>query len=204
MNSVSNVELGRQYRVLRQTLSIHSVLRDRYSFKANVVGAVLLVASAVFCTTTFASDGLYLKLGLAPSDGRFILGIASVVAFCASLALLFSGWREKAVQHREAAEKWSKVLGEFQCKMDNSGNWPEAEGTFLSDLYWETDRATVRIPVARFNALKSKYLRKVEVSKMLSSHPGCPRFVCWIVVIYRSMKGTLQSRKGVKPEEVQK
>ena len=201
MNNVSSMELERQYRVLQQTLSIHSVLRDKYKHKANIVDATLLVASVVFCTTTFASDDLYLKLGLLPSESRFILGIASIIAFAASLLLLFSGWREKAVQHREAVEKWSSVLEEFRCKRDDSGSWHDADGTFLAGLYWEASRNTVTIPANRFNALKSKYLRRVEVSKMLSKYPGCPRFVCWTMITCKSVLNAVQGHKEEKQKE---
>ena len=59
MNSVSHKEIDRQYRVLRQTLGIHSILRDEYSRKSKLSEILLLLCSVIFCATTFASDELF-------------------------------------------------------------------------------------------------------------------------------------------------
>jgi hypothetical protein len=125
MSDIGIHEIERQYRVLRQTLSIHAKLRDRYRFKANIVDGFLLIASVVFCATTFASDELYRKIGLASDDGKFILGVASIIAFCCSLLLLISNWREKSIQHRDAAQKWSEVLSQYRSKRTDAKQWPK-------------------------------------------------------------------------------
>jgi len=105
MNEAIESETVRQYRVLRQTLSIHSILRDRYTRKANIVDSILLVSSVIFCATTFASEELYKQFGVSLTKGQFILGFASIIVFCCSILLFIAGWREKAIQHRDAADK---------------------------------------------------------------------------------------------------
>jgi transcriptional regulator of acetoin/glycerol metabolism len=177
MNSVSTKEIERQFRVLQQTLSMHSQLRDSYSWKAIVVEVVLLIASVIFCSATFAADWVYERIGIAAKDGQLIVGVASVLSFAASLALLIVDWRGKASKHEHAAEQWSALLEEFRNSRSATGDWPEEHTRRLSDRYWETSRNSANLPERQFNKLKSKYLKKVEVSKLKSEYPGCPRFV---------------------------
>ena len=82
---VSQRELTRQFRVLRQTLSMHTMLKDRYKKLAVTIDIILLACAVVFCATTFASDDVFSLIGLSPETVRFVLGVASILAFFASL-----------------------------------------------------------------------------------------------------------------------
>jgi hypothetical protein len=105
MAGVALKETERQYRVLRQTLAMHAILRDGFAWKAKAAEILLLVCAVVFCATTFASDELYRTFHLAPSVGRVILGIASITAFTISLALLVVDWKGRSALHHQAAER---------------------------------------------------------------------------------------------------
>ena len=185
MNTISNQEIERQYRVLRQTLEMHSMLYEEYRLKATFSKILLLFCSVIFCATAFASDQLYLTLNLTPEISRIILGIASVLAFCFSPILFILDWQGKSVQHKDAIEKWSNVLKEFRKRRKDNKTWSEYDSNILSEAYWEADRNTVIIPNRRFNGLKSRYLRKVEMSKLKSSYPACPRLFIFFIIIFR-------------------
>lgn len=185
-------ETERQYRVLQQTLSAHAALRDSYGAKAKTAEIVLLICATVFCATTFAGEGFYANLSVSPQTGRLVLGVASVLAFAASLATLVIDWKGSAARHGEAAEKWASVLEEFRGLRFGDGSWSEEARVALNAAYWEADRNSVGIPERSFNRLKARHLRKVEVSKLLSRYPGCPRSVLELIVRARGTKRALR------------
>jgi hypothetical protein len=75
MDTIALKEIERQYRVLRQTLSMHAMLRDGFAWRAKAVEVLLLVCSVIFCATTFAGDELYRTFNLAPNLGRIVLDV---------------------------------------------------------------------------------------------------------------------------------
>ena len=198
MTTIPLKEIDRQYRVLRQTLSMHAMLRDGFSWKAKVSEILLLACSVVFCATTFASDDLYKFFGLVPSISRVILGIASVIAFILSLTLMVVDFKGQAALHRQAVERWSDVLAKYRKRRNDDGTWPEDIRGELDFAYWEADRNSVKIPEQRFNRLKSRYLRKVAVSELKSSYPGCPRF--FLVFLLR-FQDTRKALRGVHTDK---
>jgi hypothetical protein len=192
MDNLSANEIARQYRVLKQTLSMHSDLRDEFMLKSRVAEIVILVCSAILCSVTFASDDFYRSLGMVPEQGRVVTGIASVAAFAFSLALIVLGWNREAAQHAEAAKRWSDVLERFRATRLEDMSWPSQVWAELSGLYWQADKFSVDIPGRRFNALKAQYLRKVLISRLKSKYPGAPRFILWLLIRIRHTSGALR------------
>jgi hypothetical protein len=94
MPPISAKEIERQYRVARQTLGIHGLLRDRLALKSRIAEIVLLLASVIFCAATFAADDLYRTIGLSPAAAHIGLGLASILAFAFSVTLLVVNWKE--------------------------------------------------------------------------------------------------------------
>lgn len=196
MPVISATETDRQYRVIKQILSMHSMLRDEYSCKSKALEISLLICSAVFCATTFASGELYSWFGLSPTESHIGLGVASVVAFALSLTFMVVDYRGHAARHREAAARWESVLALFRKYRSDDGTWPEATRADLNNAYWEADRNTDKIPDKRFNRLKSRYLRKVAISKLKSSYPGCPRFLLSYIIRIHDTKGAFKQNKA--------
>lgn len=185
MDKISEREIERQYRVLRQTLEMNAILRDEYSLMAKISQIALLFCSVIFCATTFASDQLFIIFKLPPEVSKVLLGIASVMAFAFSLALMVFDWGGRSAQHRAAVHRWSDVLEKFRrCRTDD-GRWPCPMFDSLSTAYWEADRNSVKIPSKRFNGLKSRYLRKVAISKLKSLYPACPSFILFFTLIVK-------------------
>jgi hypothetical protein len=192
MTTIPLKEIDRQYRVLRQTLSMHAMLRYGFSWKAKVSEILLLACSVVFCATTFASDDLYRFFGLVPSISRVILGIASVIAFILSLTLMVVDFKGQAALHRQAVERWSDVLAKYRKHRNDDGTWPEEVRGELDFTYWEADRNSVKIPEQRFNRLKSRYLRKVAISELKSFYPGCPKLFLAFLLRFQDTKKALR------------
>lgn len=187
MIQVSNKELQRQYRLLNQTISMHAILRDKYSRRALILDVMLLICSIIFCATTFAPNDLYTFLGVEPDNGKIILGVASVIAFMAAIISLRVDWKGRLNKHRDAVKKLSDNLKLFRENKKENDDWERESVATLNQSYWEAMRNIEEIPDKYFNTLKAKHLRKVEISKLSSSLNGCPIFVIKILVIWKSI-----------------
>lgn len=201
MSHISAEEIGREYRVLRQTLSMHSDLRDEFSRKARLAEILILICSAFLCSVTFAGAEFYQALAMDPGRGRILTGLAGVAAFASSLALLVLGWNRRAAEHTEEAKRWSAVLQRFRSTQLEDHSWPEVIREELSDLYWQTDKYSVGIPGRRFTDLKGRYLRKVLMSRLKSRFPGAPRLVIWLVVRMRHTSALIRNAERTLERE---
>lgn len=172
---------------------MHHALKDRYLARARAAEVVLLVASVVFCATTFAPDALLTGVGLSARDSRLGLGVASVAAFAASLVLLVIDWKGWAARHTDAAAKWSSVLSRFREHQEEDGGWPADVAEELHRAYWEASYHSVEVPDRQFNVLKAKYLLKVEISKRIQAHPGAPRCLLWLLVRFSGTARAIRS-----------
>lgn len=201
MGDAPSPEIERQYRVLRQTLSMHAMLRDHYAYRARVSEVVILSCSVVFCATTFAEDRLYTWLEFTPEDGQVVLGIASIAAFAASLTLILADWKGVSTKHRIAADKWSEVLRLYRQARSTDGTWLVERTVELDQAYWDASRNTTEIPEARFNRLKARYLLKVEISNSKSKYPGCPRWLLWFLIRARGTAQAIRQERTDRTHE---
>lgn len=187
MPAISGRELNRQFRVLRQTLSMHTMLRDRYTRLSLLIDILFLACSVTFCATTFVRDDVFTQIGLSPKDVRYILGVASIVAFFASLVALRVDWKGKAARHRDAVQKLTSVLSLFRECQQCDGTWPQDRSADLHRTYWEAMNNRIEVPDRPFVGLKVRYLKKIELSKMSDGAPGCPLFVLRIILLIKSI-----------------
>jgi hypothetical protein len=198
-------ETERQYRVLRQTLDAHTVLEERFTNRAKALQIGLLVLSVLFCATTFVPDDLYLFFSVAPQTGKTVRGIASILAFCLSLISLLMDYKSKAAGHAEAVKCWSKTMEEFRKHQPKEGSeWlPECRDP-LHSAYWKADGACVKIPPSQFLRLKQSHLRKIELSRLCSRHPGSNRFLLGFILRAHGNYAALREwRKGGTLDELQ-
>src|SRR5713226_6006765 len=189
------MELSRKFRVLGQTLSMHTSLRDRYGRRALVVDLSLLVCSVVFCASAFAGDNVLSRFGTTPDNVRYLLRTFSVLAFMLSILSLRIDWKGKSAAHRDAAERMSRAVAVFRRHRGSDGTWPAESFVELDAIYWEAMHNSVPIPEAAFVKLKARHLRKVELSRMLSSNPGCPVFVLRLILVCSSLRRVVGRKK---------
>jgi hypothetical protein len=182
------LELNRKFRVLNQTQSMHTFLRDRYASRALLIDLLLLASAVVFCASAFATDEVLARFGPKPQDVRYIIRLFSVLAFMLSVLSLRVGWKEKSATHKDAAQKMARALGTFRKHQEPDGTWPVTAWTDLDTVYSEAMNNSVPIPEKLFVKLKARHLRKVEVSRMLDSNPGCPVFVLRFILFCSSLK----------------
>ena len=177
----------------RQTLAMHHMLRDRLKHKARFIESVLLVASVVFCSTTFAGKEFLELIGVEPAWFRLVLGFASVAAFAAALLSMILDWNGGAARHQDAADRWAEVVREFRESRSEGGYWKEDVAVQLSAAYWEAWKHTIPIPDKKFNGLKSAYLFKIELSKTIDRYPGTPKALLWFLVRAKALSCFVRS-----------
>ena len=194
-------ETKRQYRVLQQTLSAHALLRDDYARNARWAKIILTAFSILFCATTFAGDRFYTTLGIDPDGGRFVVGLISIAAVIVSVTLLIVDWEGRSARHKEDVETWSAALKEFRRYKGDDDSWPADRRTHLNTVYWEADRDSSIIPTRRFNALKSRHLRKVAVSELKSDYPGCPRILLSLFLRSRDTYRAFNSIRNARDDD---
>jgi len=195
-NPAPAAEMGREYRVLKQTLSMHTMLRDRYVSLSLLVDLALLLGALVLCAATFVGEDILLGVGVTPQTSKYVLGGASVVVLFASLVELRAGWKAKADRHHKAADELTEVLAAFRAARQEDDSWPATSAENLRSLYWNAMRRVEPIPSRLFNKLKARHLRKVQVSKALDACPGCPLFVLWVRVLVAGLLESSRGRKG--------
>jgi len=192
MTTPAPKETSREYRVAQQTLAMHADLRDQYARLGLGIEILLLAFTALSSTTTFAGDDFYKSMHVAPDTGRLLLGIASAIAFAGSLVLLLLDPRGKAATHADIAAKWSPVVLKFRRYKGQDDTWPADKATELADAYAETCDTCTPIPERKFNRLKSRYLRKIEVSRLKDKHPGCPILVLGLLCRLRDTHAAIK------------
>lgn len=191
---VSNAELQRQYRVLQQTLSMHTMLRDRYTSLAMGLDMALLLGSLVLCGAAFVGDDLLRGIGLTESVTKGVMGGASLLVFFAALIGLRVGWKGKAERHRHAADRLTEGLSNFREARSEDDTWQEDCTADLNQLYWSIMRNVTPVPSNQFNRLKARHLRKVRISKMLDTSPGCPVCFVRLVVLWEGLGAAWRHR----------
>lgn len=170
---------------------MHTMLENRYKKLAATIDIMLLACAVVFCATTFASDDVFSLIGLLPENVRFILGVASILAFFSSLVALRVGWKGKAALHREAEQKLTNALQLFRELRRDDETWPQERSSDIQCAYWEAMKNIIDIPGEKFVRLKSRHLRKVQISKMIDDFPGFPIFILRQILLFRSIKKLL-------------
>jgi hypothetical protein len=189
---VRDRELKRKYRVLSQTLSMHSMLAERFHRRALLVDVLLVLCAVVFCATTFASESFFAQLGLTIASAHLVLGIASILAFGASVVALSVDWKGRAARHADARKALAHVLGLFRQYRGEDGTWIEERREELHRCYTEAMANVVAVPEADFVKLKIRHERKVMLSRLASAAPGCPYWILRTVVLFRSVRRVSQ------------
>lgn len=160
----------RQMRLVDQALSMHSTLRDRAARTSMIITVTLLCASVVSTAFAFAgTDSEVTLFGLEASRSTW-LGVLSVALFCGTLAELVMDRRGAARSHEGAVRLLFDLKSDYR-QVDATGHWPTAQAR-LADRYDQVMEHIPPIPESAFNKLKARHLTKIEVSKLLSEHPG--------------------------------
>jgi hypothetical protein len=163
-------ELRRQRRLVDQGLTMQSRLRDRDRLMGTSLLCAILILSVVGVAFAFAGPDHAVTLAGLTAARTTWLGWLAV----GTLALVLV---ELVVDRRGAAQRRAdavRVLGALKAeyRVPPAAEEEVTTAARMSERYAQAMETMPAVPERSFNRLKAAHLRKVEISKLLSEHPG--------------------------------
>lgn len=176
-------ELERKYKVINMMISMHSFLYHRFKTKT-LVGNIFFLLTAIILNVFLFFDYDYLSFtGFSVNSIKNIISISSFLIFLLSVVFILIEWSKKCEQHLQAVNNLSRLINELRSilKIEDSSILTHKSELF-NELYNQINETITKIPDRKFNKLKAKHYKKVELSKFIDRHKGKPYFV--IVILF--------------------
>ena len=120
---------------------------------------------------------------------KFFVGFISIIVFAISIVLIQVKWKEKAENHSKAGNHLFVIFQ--KCKeilsMNENKDIENAVKEFNKE-YTDTMNLIVKIPENKFNTLKLKHYKKIELSKLIDKNPGGLLCILKIKLFFSSFK----------------
>lgn len=171
MKGRSEDEADRQYRLVDQLLSMHSLLRDRYHFRAFLLNTLQIAASLFLCALAFVADEVLQAAGLYPQRTRLALGLCALAVLVIAIAEYRVDWKAAGSRHAEAAAKLGLLKARYRRNWAQEKAEDREAQKRLTEEYDRTMSILPPIPDRRFNGLKADHLFKRTLSARLSENP---------------------------------
>jgi hypothetical protein len=186
---IGSAEYDRMWRVLDMALSGHAMLRDRYQRRDRALVLVVLALSVIATALAFLSGDSKIEIGPLSARLAVWLGALTTMIFFLTLVELVVGWRQKAWAHDEAAKRLAQLKVRFRS-VGRSGDVVETGAVDLFAEYHQTMAAVPPISERQFLPVKAAHVRKVAVSKQISSHPGAPLLYLRLLAMIRGIRNS--------------
>lgn len=193
MNKDDVAEIERIYRVVDLMTTAHAVLRDRYKWRSSILSVCMILTAVLLCGFTFSNSGTFLSVGLDPDWAGFVMGIVSVVLLGLSICEWKVDWKAVSERHREAYDELASLKPKLRIAREAEINEIEKVAIKANKDFSKVCERIVPIPDRQFVSLKSKHLKKIELSKLLSRHPKCP---CSLLVLIMWFQGIRSVKSG--------
>lgn len=163
-------ELARQRRLVDQSLTMQARLRDRDRVIGVGMVCAVLVMSLFGVAFAFAGANPNVSLlGLTATRATW-LGALAIATVALTLIDLVVDRRGAAQRRADAVRVLGALKAEY--RVPPAAGEEVATAARMSERYAQAMDSIPAVPERSFNRLKAWHLRKVEVSKALSEHPG--------------------------------
>jgi hypothetical protein len=166
----ARAEINRQGRLIDQTMSMQSTLRDWDRAFGTFLICLVLVASLIGVAFAFADGGQVLSIVGIHARRVTWLGWLAVITFAVTLLQLVLDPRGAGRHRAHAVQALAALKREYRTLVVGGNAQETAER--LSQRYEAVMESVPEVPNILFNRLKAAHLRKVEISKILSERPG--------------------------------
>ena len=187
---MANRELEHYDRVIDQMISMHSALRDRFTRRAVWMDVLQLLFSVVLGATVFMDPA---RLALDPTTADWVIGGSALVIFFLGLVNLRVDWKQEAGKYAESSQVLSRLKAECRELRGESSD-PDAER--IRVFCAECRRVLPELPVVPekdFIRLKAHHLRKVELSRLISAHPGASVWLLKLILWWHANRAPLSA-----------
>lgn len=162
-------EIRRRYRVADMMITMHSILRDTYSFRTIVLDSAIFLSSIVIAALAFVDPDLLDWLPWAADSTRIMIGLVAVFTFFIGLVSARVDWKGKSDAHARAAAAYTQAKFKLN-PTDSELNEEEIRRTLLQ--YEEIARTTITVPDSKFLRLKAEHYMKISLSRILDRFPA--------------------------------
>jgi hypothetical protein len=182
-NLTTSVENERQYRVVDQMLTMHSLLRDRMERRAFWLNTALIGSSLFLCVFSFVGDDVLGALKFDPSMTRFDLGLVAVVVLLISITEFRVDWRTVSGKHAEAVARLAALKAKYRKSFSETGGNDPNKNKRLTSEYEKVMNGLPAIPDRWFGKLKAEHRFKRLVSERINHSPRSP--IWWVSFLLR-------------------
>lgn len=182
-------EIERRFRVADQMVTMYSVLRDQYSARATKLTLGIMASSVILCACTFLPDDALIMVGLSSLGTKVVLGVFSSIVLFLSIAELKVDWKERSGLYGEAAENVAGLKAKYR-DVRNSCLQPSPEVIHELAVQYDSIMGSLPgVPDLRFAKLKAYHLKKLKLSQMIDSKPGCPLWILRLQLMWEGSRG---------------
>jgi hypothetical protein len=168
--AAARAEINRQRRLVDQTASMQSALRDWDRALGTSLVCVVLITALIGVAFAFAGSGQIVSIFGLHAQRTTWLGWLAVFTFALTLLQLVLDPGGAGRRRAQAVQALAMLKGEYRTTVPVGQAQDSAKR--LSQQYEAVMTSVPEIPDPLFNRLKAAHLRKVEISKILSSQPG--------------------------------
>lgn len=188
-------ETDRQYDVVDQLLSMHSVLRDRYARRALVLNTSLVGVSLFLCVLAFVDHDVLRTVGVDPATSRVVLGLCGLVLLLLSITEFRVNWTHVASQHALAVGHLADLKAKFRTTSSDKASMGSQTCAMLTEAYHNTMRILPSIPDHEFNRLKAYHQFKRLLSSRISENPKAPN---WLLHLQLRLEGICDALRTLR------
>ena len=170
----SRKENERQYHVLNQMLTSHSMMRDRYSRRSMALRMCMFCSAVAVGGFAFVDEKLFKIVGLTPESVKLAVGIASLFVLTLSVVELLVGWERKAVHHEEAAKRLAAMKLRYRKAHTKYGGNTARINEGLTKEWEKLNESLPSIPDQLFVRLKHSHHIKRQLSELAESNRQVP------------------------------
>jgi hypothetical protein len=163
-------EFRRQRRLVDQLASMHASLANRYQACRTASLLLVMGLSVLGAGFAFAASGVTITLLGFDAARETWVGALALIVLGLSIADLVTDWAGRSRTHQAAVRDLAALKVAYrEVRPSGGASVPPAGLTLRYNALMDT---LPLIPERAFNSLKARHLRKVEISKVLSQHPG--------------------------------
>jgi hypothetical protein len=172
-----DAELRNKRNTADMMLTVHSILRDKYSGRALWFDVLLFAVATTLCATTFLDPQIASFFGLGEIAARVVIGVCSIIVFLMSIIALRVDWKEQSARHAHACRALAEIKAHSRDLLSALETRREEEAPEFLRTSALVMTELEPIPDAQFNALRAQHHRKVALSKLHSRYPSAPTWV---------------------------
>lgn len=169
-------EFKRRRRVADTMLTAHAILGERYERRARGLTLLIMGLSIIATGVAFISGDSDVTIGPLTARVQVWVGLLTCVIFFLSIVDLLVEWPRRAWGHDEAARRLANLKAQYRhARAERDLVHSDLDLIVEYDHTMDAlDALRVTIPEAKFNRLKARHWRKVELSKRISARPQRP------------------------------